>query len=108
MQSHTDFYLIHVTVADAYEPLRLARMCVEKRLAACGNVINAIRSVFRWEGAVQEAEEAVLVLKTTGARLSALKDAIAAAHSYDCPCIIALRIADGYTPFLEWIAATAR
>jgi len=105
MQSDTQFYLVYVTAADGDEALRLARMCVEKRLAACGNVIGAVRSVFRWEGAVREAGEAVLLLKTTGARLAALKDAIAGAHSYDCPCIVALPLADGHPSFLEWLAA---
>ena len=97
--------LVYVTVADRRAALALGRACVEARLAACANVTDGMRSVYRWQGKIEEADEAVLILKTRRGRLEALCAAILARHDYDCPCVVALPIIGGNPDFLAWILA---
>ena len=78
---------------------------MEERLAACGNVLPEVRSIYRWEGQVREDAEALLVLKTTRARLDALRDRVLALHPYQVPEVIALPVEAGSAPYLAWIAA---
>lgn len=101
-------YFVYVTAADKEEALRIARQVVEERLAACANVLDSIRSIYWWEGAVQEADEAVLILKTTEAKLPALIEAVRQAHSYGCPCVVAVPISAGNPAFLQWIEAETK
>jgi periplasmic divalent cation tolerance protein len=96
---------VYATAGDAIEARRIARIVVEERLAACGNVIGGISSVYWWNGAVREATEAVLILKTTADRLDPLIARVKALHSYDCPCIEALPVTAGNPAFLDWISA---
>ncbi|HWG79414.1 MAG TPA: divalent-cation tolerance protein CutA [Stellaceae bacterium] len=95
---------VYATAGDAAEALRIGRAVVEERLAACANVLGGMRSVYWWQGAVQEGVEAVLVLKTTDDRLGALIARVRELHSYDCPCIEALPVTGGYQGFLDWVA----
>ena len=96
--------IVYATAADPDEAERIGRTLVTERLAACANVIAGMRSVYWWEGRVQDASEAVLILKTTGERLDALIARLKALHSYDCPCIEAWPVADGNPDFLAWVA----
>ena len=96
--------IVYATAADADEAERIGRTVVTERLAACANVVAGMRSVYWWEGRVQDAAEAVLILKTTDARLAALVARLKALHSYDCPCIEAWPVADGNPDFLAWVA----
>lgn len=99
---------VYVTASDAEEARRIARTVVEERLAACGNVVERIHSIYWWQGDVQEGDEAALILKTTEERVPALIARIAALHSYDCPCIEAIPVAQGNPAFLAWVAQEAR
>ena len=99
---------VYVTTADIAEARRIGRALVERRLAACANAIDGMHSVYWWDGAVQEATEAVLILKTEQDRLAELIAEIKARHSYDCPCIEALEVADGNPDFLAWITQETR
>jgi periplasmic divalent cation tolerance protein len=96
---------VYATAGDAAEALRIGRTVVEERLAACANVLDGMRAVYWWQGAVQEAGEAVLILKTTDERLGALIARIRDLHSYDCPCIEALPVVAGNQDFLDWVAS---
>jgi len=98
---------VYATAADAAEAERIGRAVVTERLAACANVLPDTRSIYWWEGAVQEAAEAVLILKTTTERLAALVARVRALHSYACPCIEALSVVDGNPEFLAWVAREA-
>ncbi len=81
----------------------LARTLVESRHAACVNILPGITSVYRWEKQLQEDDETLLVIKTTRARFEALRDAVLQHHPYELPEIIAVDIAAGYRPYLDWI-----
>lgn len=97
--------LVYVTAPSLAEAESLARLAVEGRLAACANILPAMRSLYWWQGRLETADEAVLLLKTTEALVPALTRALAEAHSYDCPCVVALPIASGNPDFLRWIEA---
>jgi periplasmic divalent cation tolerance protein len=96
--------IVYATASDAAEAERIGRALVGERLAACANVLPAMRSIYWWEGRVQDAAEAVLILKTTSARLDAAIARVKALHSYDCPCIEAWPVAAGHPAFLDWVA----
>jgi len=95
---------VYVTTADAAEASRIGRTVVGERLAACANVIEGMRSIYWWQGEVQEGQEAVLILKTTAARSAALVARVAALHSYECPCVEVLPVIAGHAGFLDWVA----
>lgn len=96
---------VYVTAGSGEEASRLARTLVEERLAACANVLGGMRSVYRWQGKVEEAEEVVVILKSTTERFAALEARVKALHSYECPCVVALPIAEGSGAYLDWIVA---
>lgn len=95
--------LVYVTVENRAEALRLGRVAVEERLAACANVLGSVDSVYRWEGKICEGKEVVLLLKTTDARRTVLMDRIVALHPYDYPAVVSIPLVDGHQAFLKWI-----
>jgi periplasmic divalent cation tolerance protein len=101
----TEAIVVLVTTPTPDRAAELARALVEERLAACGNVVPGVRSIYRWEGKVQDDAEALLVLKTTRARFEALRERVLALHPYAVPEVLALPVADGSAPYLAWIAA---
>ena len=94
---------VYVTTADAEEARKIGRQLVEEQLAACANILPGATSIFRWQGKVEEAAEAMMVLKTTEQKLERLIERAKALHSYDCPCIEALPVVEGNRDFLEWV-----
>lgn len=95
--------LVYVTAPDLAEAERLARLAVERRLAACANILPAMRSLYWWRGKLEQADEVVLLFKTTEALAGELTRTLAEAHSYDCPCVVVLPIESGHPAFLQWI-----
>ena len=81
----------------------MARALVEKRLAACVNVIPGIRSVYRWKDAIEDEEEVLLLIKSSRALMAELREEIERLHSYEVPEVIALSIVDGSERYLSWI-----
>jgi len=81
----------------------LARMLVERRLAACVNTIGKVASTYRWKGEVRQDQETLLIIKTTAPRLTELEQAIRESSKYDLPEFIALPIATGGAEYLQWI-----
>lgn len=101
----TDKIAVLVTCPNEREAARLARILVERRLAACVNIHrNPVRSIYRWQGKIEEANEHLLVIKSTRRRFAALREAITRAHSYQVPEIIALPIVGGSPKYLRWVA----
>jgi periplasmic divalent cation tolerance protein len=82
---------------------RIARTLVEQRLAACVNRLAAVHSIYRWQGAIEQAIEVPLLIKTMRERYPELEAAIRALHRSSVPEIIALPIAAGYAPYLRWV-----
>ena len=103
-----DFCEVVVTAADADWLAGFTRTLVEERLAACGHVIPAIRSVYWWKGAVHDEAEARVGLHTRRALVPAVVVRTAELHPYDVPCVIALPLVGGNPAYLEWLAAETR
>ncbi|HZE26184.1 MAG TPA: divalent-cation tolerance protein CutA [Terriglobales bacterium] len=99
----TDKRLVLTTTASQEEARMIARGLVEGRLAACVNIVAKIESVYRWEGKVEEAEEYLLIIKTTEAASARVQGAIQEMHSYDLPECIVVPVTDGSVPYLNWI-----
>ncbi|MBI3322045.1 MAG: divalent-cation tolerance protein CutA [Candidatus Omnitrophica bacterium] len=85
---------------------RLGVALVKRRLAACVNLIRGIESIFWWEGKIDRAREALLLIKTTRASFPRLRRAIRELHPYDVPEIIALPLVDGHPPYLRWVISS--
>jgi periplasmic divalent cation tolerance protein len=100
--------LVMTTLPDAPTAERIAAELVTARLAACVNVLAPVRSVYRWKGAVETADEVPLLIKTTRERYAALEAALRVAHPYELPEIVALPVAAGLAPYLEWVAEETR
>jgi periplasmic divalent cation tolerance protein len=100
--------LVLCTVPDREVGQRIARELVEARLAACVNVLPGIHSTYRWQGAVESGNEALLLIKTTSDRFEALRDWIVANHSYELPEVIAVDVAAGLAAYLDWVVAGTR
>lgn len=93
----------YITIPSEAEAVRIGRALVEERLAAGVNILPGMRSVYRWQGRVEEAAEAVLIAKTRADRFTALSARVRALHPYELPCITALRVEAGEAAYLDWI-----
>lgn len=102
--SSADVRVVLVTAPDREVAASLARELVEKNLAACGNVIPGLLSIYRWEGDVQEDPEVLLILKTHADRLESLMEKVSALHPYDVPEILALPVSEGLPSYMQWVA----
>jgi periplasmic divalent cation tolerance protein len=91
------------TVGSAEDADRLARALVERRLAACVNVVPGVVSHYRWKGELQRDEERLLVIKTRAERVEALRDALRELHPYELPELVALAISAGSPEYLKWL-----
>ena len=100
--------LLYVTAATMDAASKLARIAVEERLAACANLLEGMTAIYRWNGALQEEREVVLLLKTTADRQEALIARLRELHDYDVPCIVALPIVAGNPDFLKWVGDETR
>lgn len=100
----TDKRLVFTTCGSREEAQRIAREIVERRLAACVNIVPQIESVYRWQDKIDSANEWLLLIKTTAAHFTRLRDALLQLHSYDVPECIEIAIEDGSAAYLEWIA----
>ena len=103
MASAMNTLLVLTNLPDRAAAERLADALIERRLAACVNILAPCRSVYRWKGAVQRDEEHPMLIKTTTARYPALETAIRAGHPYELPEIIAVPIGPGLPAYLEWV-----
>jgi len=100
--------LVMTNLGDIASAQMLARALVEQRLAACVNILPAVQSIYRWNGAVEQAAEVTLLIKTTTARYAELEQAIRALHPYELPEVIAVPVSAGLPAYLEWIAQETR
>jgi periplasmic divalent cation tolerance protein len=99
----TDKLLVLSTSGSEAEAQKIAQELVQRRLAACVNIVPRIQSVYRWEGEVETAEEFLLIIKTTNARSAEVQSAIRELHSYDLPECIVVSIETGSEKYLKWI-----
>ena len=94
---------VYVVFATAEEAERIGRIAVEERLAACINILGPVRSIYRWRGAVESAEEVAAIFKTSSAAVDALITRVAGLHSYDVPCIATWPIDKVLGDYADWV-----
>ena len=100
--------VVLVTAPDDETPGKIARALVEEKLVACVNIVPGVRSVYRWEGAVQEDAEVLLVLKTRADRCAAVAARVADLHSYDLPEVLVLPVSAGSDAYLDWVRTESK
>ena len=99
----TDKIIVFSTCDSEESAGTLARALVERRVAACVNILPAIRSFYWWHDKIQDDDEWMLLIKSTRGKFEELRKAIEELHSYDVPEVVALPIVDGAEPYLEWL-----
>lgn len=99
----TGIVSVYATFADAEEARRIARIVVEERLAACVNVLGPCQSIYRWQGAIEEATEVAAIFKTGADRAKALAARIAALHSYEVPAVVVWPVGHSLDSYRDWV-----
>lgn len=94
---------LYITAPNRDDALRIGRTLVEERLVACVNVLDGMRSVYRWQGKVEEAQEAVLIAKTRSELVEQVTARVQELHTYDCPCVVSWNLEAGNPAYLDWI-----
>jgi periplasmic divalent cation tolerance protein len=104
----TDKRIVLTTVGSENEARKIARHLVERKLAACVNIVPHVESVYRWQDKVESASEWLLMIKTTAEGFASVRDAIRALHAYELPECVAVAIDDGSPEYLEWLADSVK
>ena len=99
----TEMLIVFTTFANAEDAARVVRVLVEERLIACGNLLPGARSLYRWEGKVQDQSEVVVLMKTRKQDWTALISRLHELHPYETPECIAVRIAAGAPAYMAWL-----
>lgn len=99
----TSARIVLTTTATADDARRLGRVLVEEKLAACATLVPQVESIYRWQGAVETAGEALLLLKTEGEKLGKLELRLRELHSYDTPEFLVLEVNAGSERYLQWL-----
>ena len=102
------YIVIFTTCANKKEARRIAEGLIERKFAACVNIMDRLESFFWWQGKVDKAEEALLIIKSKKKNFAKIAKLIKSMHSYDVPEIIALPIISGWGPYLEWLDESVR
>ncbi|HNQ34568.1 MAG TPA: divalent-cation tolerance protein CutA [bacterium] len=108
MKKDTGCLAVFVTCASLKEARKIARILVEEKAAACASLTAGVESLYWWEGKIERAGEVLLSAKTTRTRFPRLAALVRQNHSYQVPEIIALPIAAGSRPYLDWIEQSLR
>ena len=95
--------IVLTTAGSQDEARKIAHALVERKLAACVNIIPQIESIYRWQGKVESATEWLLIVKTQASAFPQVQDAICELHSYELPECLLIEIPDGSTDYLSWI-----
>jgi len=104
----TEIVSVYAIFADAAEAERIGRLMVEERLAACVNILGPCRSIYRWQGEIEAAEEVPAIFKTRADGAETLIARIAELHSYDVPAAVVWPISTSIPAYAEWVAENSR
>ena len=102
------YRIVLVTCASVGEARRIGRSAVEKKLAACANIVTGVESIYRWKRKVERTREVLVIMKTSAGRLRELESEVKRMHSYDVPEFVAVPIVAGSREYLEWIEKNAQ
>lgn len=104
----TDKIVVLVTTANLRESTKIARQLVEAKLAACVNITQPIRSIYRWQGKMADEKEFLLIIKSTRELFPEIKAAVSKIHGYQTPEIICLPIIEGSENYLQWLSDSVK
>src|SRR6266478_5875419 len=107
IQADGRYRIVLVTCASVAEARKIGRSAVEKKLAACANIVKGVQSIYRWKGRVERAREVLVLMKTTVMRLRELEREVKRVHSYEVPEFIVLPIVAGSREYLKWVKENA-
>jgi periplasmic divalent cation tolerance protein len=96
-------HLIYITFPKKEEAIKIAQTLLQEKLIACGNIYEGITSIYEYEGKIEQNEEVTLICKTSDSSLDKAMERVKALHSYDCPCIISIKIEKGNKDFVKWV-----
>ena len=99
----TDKIVVFTTCGSEEEARKLASILIEKHLAACVNITSPVTSVYRWKGAIEQAQEFLLIIKTRRERFDDVRVLLEAAHSYELPEVLAIPVVEGSPTYLAWL-----
>jgi periplasmic divalent cation tolerance protein len=108
MSEGSEVLLVLTNCPDVDTAVRLRRELVKARLAACVNQLGSVQSTYRWQGAIEEASEVTLLIKTTRDRYAALETELQRLHPYSVPEILAIAVERGCPDYLTWVRAETR
>jgi periplasmic divalent cation tolerance protein len=100
----TDAILVLTMLPNADAAAEMAKTVVNEKLAACANILPAARSIYRWKGKVEDANEVLVLLKTRHEHFDRIRARILELHPYEVPEVLAIPVEQGYYPYLEWLA----
>ena len=100
-----DVVLVYTTAASLVEAETIGAELVTHRLAACVNILPAMRAIYLWKGVVERADEVVMIIKTTRARLESARRTFREAHSYDTPAFLVIEVPEGDADYMAWLRA---
>ena len=106
MPSPDEVFVVFSTFPSGDKAAEVARVLVEEQLVACVNIVPAIRSIYRWQGAVQEDAEVLAIIKTSRDQFDAMTNRLTKLHPYELPEVIAIPLATGYGPYLAWVVGS--
>src|SRR5690554_5209470 len=101
---------VYITTADKDEARKIGRILIEEKLAACVNILPGMESIYVWEGKIEEDTECVMIAKTHASKMKQLTQRVLEHHSYDCPCVASLSLAEGEgnPEYMDWIEANSK
>jgi len=104
----TDKRVVVTTCGSLEEARHIARAVIERRLAACVNIVPQVESIYRWKGEIETSNESLLMIKTTAGVFERLRAALTELHSYEVPECVELTVTDGSEAYLDWIGDSVR
>ena len=99
----TEFIIVFITAPNEKEAASISRTIVEESLVACVNIIPSVRSIYRWQGRVEDEQEVLMVVKTKKSLFERLQERVKELHSYEVPEIIGLPLVEGSKEYLDWL-----
>ncbi len=99
----TEFIVVFITASSEEEAEKIARALLEAKLAACANIVKDVRSIYRWQGKVEDESEVLMIVKSRREIFARLRDVVKSLHSYSVPEVIAMPIIEGSDDYLTWL-----
>lgn len=103
MTPKTGVAVVLMTVPDEAKAVEIARVLVEEKMIACANIVPRVRSIYRWEGKLQDESEVMVVMKSPSSEFKALEARVRVLHPYSVPELIKLDVAEGLPEYLQWV-----